>query len=181
MLRDKVGAGLAKGYVFTLRCTPPIVLLFLVFYGLPQFWTGGWALTLTTGPSLSLSLVAMFLLFAAMISEVFKAAYLAIPKGQMEAAWVLAWRRLKPFGGLSFLKPFAWLFQIWQLPSWTSCAMPLWLIPLALSISWEQATTWSAAILGIIPSKHIQLSQWSTGQLPLWSPSPLNSLRNDSV
>ena len=34
---DKVGAGLAKGYVFTLRCTPPIVLLFLVFYGLPQF------------------------------------------------------------------------------------------------------------------------------------------------
>ena len=40
---DKVGAGLAKGYVFTLRCTPPIVLLFLVFYGLPQFlnwWLG---------------------------------------------------------------------------------------------------------------------------------------------
>ena len=35
---DKVGAGLAKGYVFTLRCTPPIVLLFLVFYGLPQFF-----------------------------------------------------------------------------------------------------------------------------------------------
>lgn len=30
-------------------------------------------------------LVAMFLLFAAMISEVFKAAYSAIPKGQMEA------------------------------------------------------------------------------------------------
>ena len=52
---DKVGAGLAKGYVFTLRCTPPIVLLFLVFYGLPQFLNCGWALTLTTGPSLSLS------------------------------------------------------------------------------------------------------------------------------
>ena len=31
---DKVGAGLAKGYVFTLRCTPPIVLL---FFGL--LWT----------------------------------------------------------------------------------------------------------------------------------------------
>ena len=40
---EKVGASLAKGYVFTLRCTPPIVLLFLVFYGLPQFlnwWLG---------------------------------------------------------------------------------------------------------------------------------------------
>ena len=31
---DKVGAGLAKGYVFTLRCAPPIVLL---FFGL--LWT----------------------------------------------------------------------------------------------------------------------------------------------
>ena len=57
---DKVGAGLAKGYVFTLRCTPPIVLLFLVFYGLPQFLNWCWALTLTTGPSLSLSLLPCF-------------------------------------------------------------------------------------------------------------------------
>ena len=57
--KDKALENLAKGYVFILRCTPPIVLLFLVFYGV--------------------------LLFSAMISEVFKAAYQAIPKGQLEA------------------------------------------------------------------------------------------------
>ena len=34
---DKVGAGLAKGYVFTLRCTPPIVLLFWSFMDCPNF------------------------------------------------------------------------------------------------------------------------------------------------
>ena len=28
----------ARGYVFILRCTPPIVLIFLVFYGLPRFF-----------------------------------------------------------------------------------------------------------------------------------------------
>ncbi len=40
----------ARGYVFILRCTPPIVLIFLVFYGLPRFlewWLGidvnGWS------------------------------------------------------------------------------------------------------------------------------------------
>ena len=29
---DKSFAAISKGYIFTLRCTPPIVLLFLVFY-----------------------------------------------------------------------------------------------------------------------------------------------------
>lgn len=78
-------AGFAKGYVFTLRCTPPIVLLFLVFYGLPKFLT--WWLQLDVdGWSRSVFVVVtMVLLFAASISEVFKAAYLAVPKGQLEA------------------------------------------------------------------------------------------------
>ena len=86
---DKVGAGLAKGYVFTLRCTPPIVLLFLVFYGLPQFLNWWLGIDIDHWSKFVFVLVAMFLLFAAMISEVFKAAYLAIPKGQMEAG--LSW------------------------------------------------------------------------------------------
>ena len=82
---EKVGASLAKGYVFTLRCTPPIVLLFLVFYGLPQFLNWWLGIDIDHWSKFVFVLVAMFLLFAAMISEVFKAAYLAIPKGQMEA------------------------------------------------------------------------------------------------
>ena len=69
---DKVGAGLAKGYVFTLRCTPPIVLLFLVFYGLPQFLNWWLGIDIDHWSKFVFVLVAMFLLFAAMISEVFK-------------------------------------------------------------------------------------------------------------
>lgn len=83
--KEKGLAGLARGYIFLLRCTPPIVLLFMVFYGLPEFlnwWLGldvnGWSRTVFV-------VLAMTLLYAASISEVFKSAYLAVPKGQLEA------------------------------------------------------------------------------------------------
>ncbi|HFI0077293.1 TPA: amino acid ABC transporter permease [Streptococcus suis] len=82
---DEVIVTISKGYVFVLRCTPPIVLLFMVFYGLPEFlewWLGldvnGWSRTVFV-------ITAMTLLYAATISEVFKSAYLAVPNGQMEA------------------------------------------------------------------------------------------------
>ena len=82
---DEVIVSISKGYVFVLRCTPPIVLLFMVFYGLPEFlewWLGldvnGWSRTVFV-------ITAMTLLYAATISEVFKSAYLAVPNGQVEA------------------------------------------------------------------------------------------------
>ncbi len=77
---------LAESYIFILRCTPPIVLLFLVFYGLPKllFWWLGiqsdeWSRT-------AFAVIALTLLFAAMISKVFISAYSAVPKGQTEAS-----------------------------------------------------------------------------------------------
>lgn len=78
-------AAFAKGYVFILRCTPPIVLLFLVFYGLPEFLTWWLHLDVDDWPRAIFVVVTMVLLFAASISEVFKSAYLAVPKGQLEA------------------------------------------------------------------------------------------------
>ena len=78
-------AAFAKGYVFILRCTPPIVLLFLVFYGLPEFLTWWLHLDVDDWSRAIFVVVTMVLLFAASISEVFKSAYLAVPKGQLEA------------------------------------------------------------------------------------------------
>ncbi|MCY7191062.1 amino acid ABC transporter permease [Streptococcus gallolyticus] len=82
---EKSLSSFARGYVFVLRCTPPIVLIFLVFYGLPRFlewWLGidvnGWFRSVFV-------ILAMTLLFAASISEVFKSSYQALPKGQLEA------------------------------------------------------------------------------------------------
>lgn len=78
-------AAFAKGYVFILRCTPPIVLLFLVFYGLPEFLAWWLHLDVDDWSRAIFVVVTMVLLFAASISEVFKSAYLAVPKGQLEA------------------------------------------------------------------------------------------------
>ena len=82
---DKSFAAISKGYIFTLRCTPPIVLLFLVFYGLPEFLKWWLGLDINNWSKTIFVLLTMILLFAAIVAEVFKAAYQAIPKGQTEA------------------------------------------------------------------------------------------------
>lgn len=82
---DQTFSGLARVYVFTLRCTPPIVLLFLVFYGLPALLNWWLGIDVNHWSKFIFVLISMTLLFAAIISEVFKSAYLAIPRGQTEA------------------------------------------------------------------------------------------------
>ncbi|QGX00750.1 amino acid ABC transporter permease [Streptococcus ruminicola] len=113
-------SSVARGYVFTLRCTPPIVLIFLVFYGLPRFlewWLGidvnGWSRSVFV-------ILAMTLLFAASISEVFKSSYLALPKGQLEAGLSIGLSELQTFARI--LLPQA--FRI-ALPNITSAVINL--------------------------------------------------------
>lgn len=77
---------LADAYIGILRCTPPIVLLFIVFYGLPAL------LLAVTGVNINgiykgiFVLITFTLLFAAPMAEVMRSAYLAIDPGQREAA-----------------------------------------------------------------------------------------------
>ncbi|KXT83493.1 amino acid ABC transporter permease [Streptococcus panodentis] len=85
LAEDRAFAGLAQGYIFILRCTPPIVLLFLVFYGIPEFLKWWLGLDINNWSRTVFVILTMILLFAAMIAEVFKAAYLSVPKGQTEA------------------------------------------------------------------------------------------------
>lgn len=75
----------ANWYTTIMRCTPSIVLLFLVYYGVP-------ALGSQIGLDLNnvhtaVFVVATFTLqFAAIMSEVIRSAYESIDKGQFEAA-----------------------------------------------------------------------------------------------
>jgi len=86
---DKTFAGLSKGYIFTLRCTPPIVLLFLVFYGLPEFLKWWLNLDINNWSKTVFVLFTMVLLFAAIIAEVFKVSYQAIQKVRWKLESVL--------------------------------------------------------------------------------------------
>lgn len=100
--RRMVSRALANVYIYVTRCIPSIVLLFIVYYGLPEF-------LLTFGININGLPVSFFvistysILFAANMAEVFRSAYESIDPGQREAAlsaglseWQTFWRIILP-------------------------------------------------------------------------------------
>lgn len=108
--RGKIARVLADVYIYVTRCIPSIVMLFLVYYGLPKlFLTFGIDLN---GLHKGFFVITTFsVLFAANMSEVFRSAYLAVDAGQREAAVSV---------GMSSRQAF---FRI-QLPQCTVVALP---------------------------------------------------------
>lgn len=76
---------MAHGYTYIMRCTPSIVLLFIVFYGLPKLVEATTDYDINDTNRAVFAVITFTLLFGAYISEVFRAAYQAVPKGQYEA------------------------------------------------------------------------------------------------
>ncbi|MDR1606229.1 MAG: ABC transporter permease subunit [Streptococcaceae bacterium] len=83
-IRQKI----ASHYISAMRCTPPIVLIFLVFYALPKLIEAVFLIDINGWPKGLFVIGALTLLFSANIAVTFEAAYLAIPKGQTEAGLV---------------------------------------------------------------------------------------------
>ncbi|AWE06266.1 amino acid ABC transporter permease [Lysinibacillus sp. 2017] len=83
---NKILQFLANGYTTIMRCTPSIVLLFLVYYGIPAFAEALFGLNLQNISTGVFVVITFSLQFAAMMSEVVRSAYLAIDNGQYEAA-----------------------------------------------------------------------------------------------
>lgn len=84
--RHKFYRILGDGYTFVIRCTPSIILLFIVFYGLPKFFLEVFDYDMNEFHKMFFVIATFTLLFAASISEVMRSAYLSIDKGQYEAA-----------------------------------------------------------------------------------------------
>jgi L-cystine transport system permease protein len=76
---------LANGYTTALRCTPSIVLLFLVYYGIPAV-AKNFGIDLNSVDKLVFIVITFSLQFAAAMCEVIRSSYEAIDKGQYEAA-----------------------------------------------------------------------------------------------
>jgi L-cystine transport system permease protein len=77
---------LAQSYIYLIRCTPPIVMLFIVFYGLPKFCMEVFSIDINAWDKILYVWISFILLFAAPVSEVMRSAYLAVAQGQYEAA-----------------------------------------------------------------------------------------------
>ena len=93
----------AQLYIYIMRCTPSIVMLFIVFYGLPALVEAVLAENIHDMDRAVFAIIAFTLLFSAYVSEIFRAAYKAVPQGQYEAAisigisrWGAFWHIMLP-------------------------------------------------------------------------------------
>ncbi|MEW9701699.1 amino acid ABC transporter permease [Paenibacillus sp. SI8] len=77
---------IATFYLSFMRCTPTLVQLFLIFYGLPQLLML-FHIDVNDWNKVIFAVIAFSLHSAAFLSEVFRAAYLAVGRGQQEAAY----------------------------------------------------------------------------------------------
>jgi L-cystine transport system permease protein len=83
--RNRVAAGVARGYVSVIRGTPLLVQLFVIFYGLPSV-----GVTISPWPS---AIIAFSLNVGGYAAEVIRAAILSVPTGQWEAAHMIGMTR----------------------------------------------------------------------------------------
>ena len=68
------------------RCTPSIVMLFVVFYGLPNLFWALFKIDINDWSKVFYVVTALGLLFSASAAEIMRSSYLAVPAGQREAA-----------------------------------------------------------------------------------------------
>jgi len=77
---------LADGYINVIRCTPSIVLLFIVYYGIPKLALGLFNLDLNFSSKIIYVIISLSLLYSATLAEIIRSAYLALGRQQYEAA-----------------------------------------------------------------------------------------------
>ncbi len=76
------------GVVYTaiFRSVPPVVLLFLVYYGLPQLVLNLFGIDIQNEEKILYVIITISILSMVSLSEVIRSAYISIDKGQYEAA-----------------------------------------------------------------------------------------------
>ena len=87
---------LAYAFTTAMRCTPSIVLLFLVYYGLPAL-ASILAFDLNDLSKIFFVVTAFSLSFGNVMSEIIRTSYLAVEKGQYEAAVSVGLTRFDAF------------------------------------------------------------------------------------
>jgi len=107
----KISRFLADAYIGVMRCTPPIVLLFIVYYGLPELLLSTAGVDINNMEKGIFVLVTCTLLYGATLSEIMRSSYESVDKGQWEAAVSIG------------LSPFQAFYRI-MLPQATAVALP---------------------------------------------------------
>lgn len=93
--------GAAELYTTIIRGVPELVLLLLIYYGVPTLIqdtasTMGFGVTLSINPFVA-GIGTLTIIYGAFACEVYRAAYLAVPSGQRDAADALGLNRVLAF------------------------------------------------------------------------------------
>jgi L-cystine transport system permease protein len=103
--KNRIAQSIAHGYTTIIRCTPSIVLLFLVYYGIPGI-ADRFGLNLNDIDTTVFVVITFSLQFAAAMSEVIRTAYESIDKGQFEAAVSVGLSNLQAYRRIVFPQAF---------------------------------------------------------------------------
>lgn len=80
---------ISHGYVEFIRNTPVLLQIFIIFFGLPSLGI--------TMSAFTAGILALGINVGAYLSETFRAGIQSVPKGQLEAAWILGMPRSQIF------------------------------------------------------------------------------------
>lgn len=83
--KNRVLKGISNGFTTVMRCTPVLVMLFLVYYGLPKLFSV-FGIDLNRMSRFVFVVITFSIMYAGIFSEIARSAYEAIPHGQEEAA-----------------------------------------------------------------------------------------------
>ncbi|MFA6857020.1 MAG: amino acid ABC transporter permease [Treponema sp.] len=84
---SRIARSFSVVYVHIIRCTPSIVLLFIVYYGLPKLIESLTGIRTGYNGKFLYVTITLSLLFAAAMCELFRSAYSAVDTGQKDAAF----------------------------------------------------------------------------------------------
>ena len=84
--KNRILRAIARGYITLMRCVPPIVLLFVVYYGSPYLVYWMFKVNINDWDSIYFAVFSLCLLYGASLAEMMRGAYLSVDKGQREAA-----------------------------------------------------------------------------------------------
>ncbi len=84
--KNRILHGIARAYITLMRCVPPLVLLFVVYYGAPHVVQGIVGIDINNLDAIYYAIFSLSLLYGANMSEMMRGAYESIEKGQREAA-----------------------------------------------------------------------------------------------
>ncbi|MFV0440699.1 MAG: amino acid ABC transporter permease [Lachnospirales bacterium] len=84
--KNKLCNYFANMYIYLMRCTPTIVLLFIIYYGLPKVLVGVFDVDINGFDKSFFVIVSLTMIFSASMAEIIRSAYENVDIGQYEAS-----------------------------------------------------------------------------------------------